>query len=809
MKTSTSFAILAVLATASTSFAAPLPHKNNGMDSLIDMGGKGHDRHDHIVDAAVKADVKMPKGGKHGHHARGDPLQITKSLAGAVGLPTADHLNAVGIKNGLKMGKTKNNGSPQLNPSKILNPNTITKTDKLGSALKPVKEDTGNVGQQLNHPNAGVVGQVGNTVDGILSPLEKNLLSRDLLSSLVGGLNNNVNNNINNNINSNVNSNINNYSPVGVVTKPVGSAAGGLGKTVGKITKLVEKDLLPALESEVSSLTNAKGNPVTGVVGQVTKPLGSGSGALPVHSPGVKSDLLNSSTKGGLTDLHNGPLGTNGGTVVSAEKTVGGVAAPVVHDIQSTPLKAVTGTVGKLPNTVTGLAKGVNVDPLANKVVHVNTESTLSGVQKTGDTTVNKTVNQGAVDQTVDKVNLSAFSGEGKDHRVNPHATDGTKDRTEKLVHDNTSNAKSTVKDTTGINTGKIDVSKNVKDDTKDLNLNKSATKVEKTGEKTVVKPADKAVDKVIPSAEHQKSTGSLVTANNENVNAKIVQTPGKSDKVAEKDSNSVTGSPSNSDNVNVKVAVPHQVNKEVHKTDKTVDNLDHDHKGTGKIIEKVKQVLHGSAAPSHSHSPSASASASASHKGAASASASASASGAANDVHHGGRPLLFIGYTNGLLGPTSTIASESGSVSATPIADAHFHSGSIQVNKENQKSSKLDLPLTSALHLPTPSASAKAKVEAAINKAITKPRQATITYGQKGEHVVACDGKAHGPNDMIDECIKADLLDFRPNQTEACPTDMQHDIQYGVTTDMLQGQSKESKEIQKYVRLCLTATAL
>ncbi|WWC68446.1 uncharacterized protein I206_102374 [Kwoniella pini CBS 10737] len=747
MKTSTSFAILAVLATVGTTIAAPLPHKDHDKVSTVDMG-KDHDRHDHVLDAAIKADVHMPKAGKHGHHARSDPLQTTKSLTGAIGLPTADHTKNVGLQNGHKMGKTQVN---QLNPAKVLSYNTVTKSDGLNKSSKPLRGDTAKIGQQLNSPDSGAAGQVGKSVDGIMRPLEKEILSRDLLGGVTGGIDNNVN--------KAMNGNLNNNAPAGVVTKPLGTAAGSSGTTTGQVTK-----------------------PVTGNL---------------VDSPTVKPGLL--SSKGGVTDLNNGNLGTNGGMIGSAENVVAGGTSPVFNsNSQNIPVWTVTSTVGKLPNTVNGVMNGINVDPLSNENVHVTTDSTQSDVTNTADKSLGDTITQKPIDNTV---NSSAYSGEGKDHRINPHATDGTESRTETLIQDNTSNTKATMQDTTGIKSGSIDVNKNVKENTKDLNQS-GLNKVENSGDK----PIDQATDKIIPSSEHQKSQGSLITANNQNVDAKIVQTPGKSDKIAEKNSNSISGSKLNSDNSNVKVSLPHQAAKELPKTEKAVTvEPDHDHvKSTGKIVQQVKAVLNTNSistpTQSNSHSPSTSATQIAS----STSSASTSASGAHG---HSGRPLLFIGYTNGVLNPTSTIASQSSSISPTPIADAHVHQGTIQVNKQ-QQSSNLNLPLTSSLNLPLPSASAKTKIDSVINKALNKPRQATVIYGQKGEHVVACDGKSHQPNDMVDECIKADLLDFKPNQTEACPTDMQHDIQSDMSTDMLNDQN-EVKEIQKYVRLCLTAAAI
>ncbi|WVW80332.1 hypothetical protein I302_102312 [Kwoniella bestiolae CBS 10118] len=793
MKTSTSFAVLALLAaSASTTFAAPLPHHSNHKDAEVQAGHRGghhharaeHPANHHIVDANVKLDmITQRPNGKHGdgkhHHARADSLAVTKPLPGALGVPTADNLGT-GSKNVHKMGKTKNTNSQ---PLKVLSPTS----DSIHSALKPQNSDTTKVGQQLNHPNSGNIGQLGKTADDALEPQEtnisKNVLPRDVVSSVTGG---------------------------NGAAKPVQTAATGLGKNVATVNN-GGKSELPIVGSTVKPITN--GN-TSGVTGAIVKPVTSGAnGVGNIAPPSLTSGLLNS--KGGALDLSTRPLGTDGGLVGTTGNAVTGVTGTLTNGQGSlVNSQTVTGTVGKLPNAVGGVVDGANVDPISNQAYQVNTDDTESDVKSSATDKINQT-NDNGLNQTTKKVNSSAFKNDGTKHRVDGHGGDGTKDRGSALVSDNSSNAKQTGNDTTGVNSQNVNPTVNQVTNTN--NNGNTAGGLKKTGDKAV----DQTTDQAIPS-NSQKNSGTLVTANNDSGNAKIIQTPGKSNKVAEANSNDVTGSKSTGDNVNVKVAVPqHQAtsgatNNKTGGNGGILSNGDkigpNDHKGNvlqevgnGKIL-KQNIVAPSAAASAKPHSQAASASGSA-HSHAAAASHSASK---ANAHPSSVRPQVFVEYTSFASSPSSTIASKSASItsssSTTPLAQAHVHSGTIQVNKNQHSTDTLKLPLTSSLHLPLPSTTSKT-----LKTASTKPRQAQVTYGQKGEHVVACDGQVHQPNDVIDECIKADLLDYKPDQTEACPTDMQHDVQYGVSTDMLKNNQNQqaNKEIQKYVRLCLKASAL
>ncbi|OCF56599.1 hypothetical protein L486_05451 [Kwoniella mangroviensis CBS 10435] len=779
MKTSTSFAILALLASAGTTFAAPLPHHSNHKGSDVESGHRGghhhsraeHPSNHHILDATVNVDMDTQRGtytnGKH-HHARADPLSVTKPLSGTLGLPT----------NGHKMGKTKGNNANQ--PlTKTLSPTS----DSIHGSLKPLNSDTTKAGQQLNHPNSGDIGHLGKTADDALEPQEtqisKNVLPRDVVPSAIGG---------------------------NSVTKPVQTAATGLGNNVASVNNNGKNDIP--------------------VAGSVIKPITSGSQVVPgvtggdkIAPPTLTSTLLNS--KGGVLDLNAGPLVTNGGVVGTAGKAVTGLTGTLTNGQGAlVNSQTATGTVGKVPGTVGGVIDSANVDPVSNQAYQLNTDDTESDVKAVTGNGMTQANDHGPK-QTNKKVNSSAFKGDGLDHRLNGHGSDGTKDRTTELISDNTSNVKQTSQDTTGIDSNNTSNNVNHVNSTFNTvttpNGSSSTSGLKKTSDGTM-SAVDQSTDQAIPSSS-QKNKGTLVTANNDNANAKIVQTPGKSDKVAETNTNDVTGSKSSGDNVNIKVAVPqHQATQNQGTTSGGLVNNGNkigpnDQRGNvvqevgdGKILKQ--NIVNPSSPPSsakHTSSATKPHPTSASvHSSSAVASHSASAS-KGSDHPTSMRPQVFVEYTSFASSPSSTIASQSASVpSTTPLAQAQVHSGTIQVNKNQQSATNVKLPLTSSLHLPLPSTTSKT-----LKTATTKPRQAQVTYGQKGEHVVACDGQKHQPNDMIDECIKADLLDFKPNQTEACPTDMQHDIQYGLSTDMLKNDQQANKEIQKYVRLCLKASAL
>ncbi|WWD05543.1 hypothetical protein V865_003622 [Kwoniella europaea PYCC6329] len=799
MKTSTSFAILALLASAGTTFAAPLPHHSNHKDSDVESGHRGGHHHSraehpsthHILDAAVDVDMDTHRGkhtnGKH-HHARADPLSVTKPLTGALGLPTADKLPN-GSTNGHKMGKTKGSNANQ--PlTKTLSPTS----DSIHGSLKPLNSDTTKVGQQLNHPNSGSIGHLGKTADDALEPQEtqisKNVLPRGVVSSAIGG---------------------------NSVTKPVQTAATGLGNNVATVNNNGKNDI-PVAGSVVRPVTSgSQAVPgVTGGLGQGVKTVTSGGDNI--APPTLTSTLLNS--KSGVLDLNNGLLGPNGGVVGTARKAVPGVTGTLTNGQGAlVNSQTVTGTVGKVPGTVGGVTDSANVDPVSNQAYQINTDDTESDVKTVSDNGITQANDHGP-NQTNKKVNSSAFKGDGLDHRLNGHGSDGTKDRTTELISDNTSNVKQTSQDTTGIDNN--NTSKNVNNINPTVNAvttsngSSSTSGLKKTSDGTM-KTVDQSTDQAIPSSS-QKNKGTLVTANNDNANAKIIQTPGKSDKIAETNTNDVTGSKSSGDNVNIKVAVPqHQATQNQGNTSGGLVNNGNkigpnDQRGNvvqevgdGKILKQ--NIVNPSSSSSAKHTSSATkphSTSTPSHSYLAAASHSASAS---KDSNHPAsvRPQVFVEYTSFASSPSSTIASQSASVaSTTPLAQAQVHSGTVQVDKNQQSTTDVKLPLTSSLYLPLPSTTSKT-----LKTATTKPRQAQVTYGQKGQHVVACDGQKHQPNDVIDECIKADLLDFKPNQTEACPTDMQHDIQYGLSTDMLKNDQQANKEIQKYVRLCLKASAL
>ncbi|WWC87986.1 uncharacterized protein L201_002888 [Kwoniella dendrophila CBS 6074] len=902
MKTSTSFAILALLASAGTSIAAPLPHHSTHKDSAkveLTHPNKGHHHaraapanasHSSAAaahpmmsaSASAHVDMKMSNGKHATHHARADPILNTKSFTGAIGLPTADNLGNNGGKNGHKMGKTKgnsNNNQPlasvtgtTVNVNKVLNPTS----NNVHSALKPLNSEETKVGQQLNHPNSGDVGKLSKQVDSNVEPQEtqvsKNVLPRDD-SNVVGTVTNSNG-----------------------ITKPIQTSATGITKNVASVNGNTNNNNknpngLPLVGSQVQSVTkgnnqilptaagvnNVNVNSATAtneVIGQEVKSVTSGTVALPKAT----TTLLNQ--KGGLTDLNSGPLRTltssNGGLVGTAGKIVTGTTGTLLNGnaigdttgslLNGGTTKTVTGTVGKVPNTVGQISNGANVDPLSNQAYQLNTDGTESDVKSYTGTQANKAQNNGP-NQTNKKVNALAFQGNGTTHRADPHPANGSREKTTQLISDNTNTSKigKTTTSTANSNTSNNGLNNNgivgvnsdssskpivngntvgngsVLKSAQNTNVQGTTSNVSNQSNKTLnssTGPLDPTVDQAIPS-NTQKMNGNLLEANSDNVNAKIVQTPGKSNKVSETNSNDLTGSKSKSDNVNVKVALPQQAssnstssqtnqltNNTVNNNGNNVGNLvsngnkvgPNDQKGN--VIQQVgdgnllkqQNVINNKSSSISSNKSSSTKNISPSNSSATKAATSASAS--PTEVIHNStvKPQVFVEYTSFASAPTSTIASQSASItssassSGTPLAQANVHSGTIQVNKNQYSTQSVKLPLTSSLPLPSSSSSTNSKT---LNTTTQKPRQATITYGQKGEHVVACDGKTHQPNDIIDECIKADLLNYKPNQTEACPTDMQHNIQYGISTDMLNNTNNQQiKEIQKYVRLCLTANS-
>jgi len=100
--------------------------------------------------------------------------------------------------------------------------------------------------------------------------------------------------------------------------------------------------------------------------------------------------------------------------------------------------------------------------------------------------------------------------------------------------------------------------------------------------------------------------------------------------------------------------------------------------------------------------------------------------------------------------------------------------------------------------------------------------RPAKIVFGNMPKNTVPCDGiMVRDKGDVVDLCIKAELLEQRPKNyhvssslnlfflvwradKQACPEYQQHDIHthYG-------GKDELSKQVDDYVRLCIGAGAL
>ncbi|WRT65871.1 uncharacterized protein IL334_002822 [Kwoniella shivajii] len=756
MRSSISFAILALLASAGTTIAAPLPHhSSNQSSSKGDTATKGDhhalqevtDSHP-VIDASVKMDAgnKQHNGEKH-HHARADNLAVTKSLTGVLAVPTADGLGNGG-KKGKKMDHSK--GPSTLKANDILSPTS----NVVHSAIKPLNSDTTKVGQQLNHPNSGEVGQLGKTGNDALEPQEtevsKNVLPRDIVSTVV-----------------------NSNGP----TKPIQTAATGMSKNVVAVNGNANGDI-PVVGGEAKSLTagdKVLPSATGGVLGSDIKSVTSGGAAL----PSATSAALD--PKGNILD--NGLVGSTGIVITGATGSLTTGQGSLLSS------QSLTGTVGKLPNTAGNVLNGANIDPLSNPAYQVNTDGTESDAKKITDDNNSQAHKEGHA-QTNKHVNNLAFSGNGTDHRFDGHPGDGTKNNTTQLI-DNTQTVDKTGQNVVGVNTDPQGITST----STDPNFQQKGTS---NTVNSASRPIDPVVDQALPAS--QKTNGSLVTVDSSGAKAKVIQTPGTSNNIAETNSNDITGSKSQGDNVNLKVALPQQAGKNggniVGNNGKVGPNDQKGNVAQQVTKETILQKDVVATSTRHSKGPQHTAShLQTSHYASASSSHPSPSKAASSTI----RPQVFVEYTS-FSSPTSTIASQSASLtSATPLAEANVHSGTIQVNQNHTPTLLINLKVTSSVPLPSASI-------ATLHTTTNKARQAKVTYGEKGEHVVACDGKVHQANDLIDECINADLLDLKPNQTEACPVDMQHDIHYGISTNDL--SNTQAKDVQKYVRLCLAASA-
>ncbi|OCF45255.1 hypothetical protein I317_00777 [Kwoniella heveanensis CBS 569] len=788
MKTSTSFAILALLASAGSALAAPLPLPHHGGD--VKMYGDGNGEHLHTSSNGSGS-------GRH-HHARSgapDPAPASNQnlnhqgqgqTVGMGALATASVNTPQGQPNasGNGKGNSKSNSRPV---GSIL---TSTSSSRKNAA-KPVASMGDDTGKTLSNPGSksGQIGHLGSTADDALQPETTKVaktLPRRAQNDVVG-------------------------SAV-KQGKPIETAATGINKN--------------ANVGNVGSVANGKGDLL--IVGGIVKPLTASDAPLPQVTTGV----LNGKVTNGLvgsTDklLSTGTTGSLNGGKGSVINTSGG------NKIANT--QGTTNGVGKLPDTVN---KSLNFDPLANDAATVNTDSTESHAQKQSKQTTNHAANSGP-NQNANKVNNLAFSGNGTNHRADPRPANGGVSTSQQIVGNSTQTA--TKNTDGGGNTSSQIVG--VKPDDNKVNTNNggnvgsSAQRGGNQALNSTTRPADPLFDAALPAS---KSNGSLLTVTSQDANGKVAQTPGKSNKVAEANSNDVTGSKDKNQNINVKVATPQQAqagsstvsgptggngSTRVVNTSggKTVGPSDQ----KGSVVQQaqdgilLKQDVVATAANSHSaphpgsqsRTKSSPPHSSTTHASSSSSSVPVSAASSASV-----KPQVYVAQTATSAASSSAITSpavqSSDSARASPVAQANVQSGTVKVNKNQGPTSIIQLAATSSLPLQSNvnvnsiASSAAPSASAVVNKAIDKPRQAQVSYGQKGEHVVACDGQNHSIDDVVDECISADLLDFRPSQTEACPTDMQHNIEYGASTNQL-NDNAAAQEIQKYVRLCLTANSL
>ncbi|WVQ97065.1 hypothetical protein IAU59_004175 [Kwoniella sp. CBS 9459] len=791
MKTSTSFAIVALLASAGSALGAPLPHPQphghgevNAAVSMHHGGGAGHNNsngdHHHAI-----------SNGKH-HHARAAPHEQDQPQGQTIGmgaLATANVNPPQGQSSGKSKSKSSSNSGSGSGAAKV----PVDGVDVLKStsasrknAVKPVASASSDTGRTFSNPGSksGQIGHLGSTADDTLQPettqVAKTLPRRAQAQGEVLG-------------------------SVVKQASPVETAATGIGKN--------------ANFGNVGQVTNGKGD--RPIVGGTVKPLTSGGVPLPQATSGV----LNSKDANGL-------LGSAEKLLTSTTGSLTGGKGSMVDTGSGNKLvntQGATNGADKLPTTVD---QSHNVDPLNNNAATINTDSTESHAQKQTKQASTDAANSGP-NQNAKKVNNLAFSGNGTDHRADPRPANGGVSTSHQIVGNSTQPAS---KSSPNDGNGNGSVTSNivgVKADDNKVNTDNVSPSTQRGGNKALnstTRPVDPVFDAALPA---NKSNGSLLTVTSQDANGKVAQTPGKSSNVAEANSNDLTGSKDRNQNINVKVATPQQAqagsptagdsnngNRVVNSNMKTVGP--NDQKGDvvqqaqdGKLLKQ--DVIATSAAhslskakPSTHHSSAAQSTSGGSPKSSSSSSAATSSASV--------KPQVYVAQTSAT-GPGSVVTSSAAqstaaAASTTPLAQANIQSGTVKVNKNHTPTSIVQISATSSLPLKghdnvnSAASSLAPSASAVVNKALDKPRQAQVSYGQKGEHVVACDGQIHSSNDVVDECISADLLDFRPNQTEACPTDMQHNVRYGATTDQLNGNAA-AQEIQKYVRLCLTANSL
>ena len=98
--------------------------------------------------------------------------------------------------------------------------------------------------------------------------------------------------------------------------------------------------------------------------------------------------------------------------------------------------------------------------------------------------------------------------------------------------------------------------------------------------------------------------------------------------------------------------------------------------------------------------------------------------------------------------------------------------------------------------------------------------RPAKIVFGNMPKNTVPCDGlMVRDKGDVVDLCMKAELLEQRPKNYHVCPSPLlfightnkqpcpeyqQHDLHMAYN-----GKDELSKQVDDYVRLCMGAGAL
>ncbi|WVR05682.1 hypothetical protein IAU60_002704 [Kwoniella sp. DSM 27419] len=727
-------------------------------DHLVRRSARGSDDDDAVTDSLDTANVKTEKSDRKAK-SRTPPKSAqseNKPKPKSDTRPKSDEKPKSKPDNQAKAeSKSKQSSTSSKDPKSHSSGQTLAAVDPNSAQLHdgvimPVGGTSSAAGKTLGNPNSGAIGFLGKTADDALQPDvdqgSKVLPRRANLKSEDGDVPESAGSALAQRDETETDEA---GQDGGLKRRDVGTDASS-SKPLNAPDQPVDDDQYTASDIDESHMRRALGGDLP-LVGGVVKPVTSNDGAV--------------------FRLTNPLLGTTSGLIGSAGNIVTSPSSGSKKGLVNSQALGIS--VEQAPSA---LLKPLDLDHLTSSSVKLNSDSAEKDAQHDTYRTSSQTTNDTGLRKTSKGANNLAYSGSGTDHRVDGHPLDPLALGAMRMA-DNTKQGNKTAKLLSPDANGSHPL------------MNQSTNHLVNSASG----PADPLVDSALPDSGNK---GSLLTINSQNANAKLVQTPGKSTKVVEADSNSTTGSKNKSDNINAIVSTPQQANhgdvqgsSAGSSDDKNKATLQ---PGNDKVIkqEVVAQAGFSSQAPDPSASPSTAFSSPT--PVITSSTAYPSSSSSNNPPSSSSLQAQQAQY----VAPSAAPSSPS-SHTQPPILQAAIHSGSVNVDKNKSPTS---ISLTSAVGVAIPSASA-------LNKVLAKPRQATITYGQKGEHVVACDGKQHQRDDIVDECISMDLLDYRPNQTEACPVDMQHDIYYGLSTNDLEGQA--AKAVMQYVRLCMAASAM